>query len=143
MDRAKFLPALNRAFEDADLWFRTPVMKALVAALSERDEEAEICHNTDGKPEPDPYLRDHELVPLDHAWKEYLAREVTPFVPDAWVDEDHTDHRIKEVGRVGYEINFNRCFYCYVPPRPVEEIETELRILETEIATLLGEVVER
>jgi type I restriction enzyme M protein len=50
------------------------------------------------------------------------------------------DARDGGVGRVGYEINFNRYFYRYVPPRPLEEIDAELRQLEAEIADLLVEV---
>ncbi|MGR3197656.1 MAG: hypothetical protein ACU0DM_02825 [Paracoccus sp. (in: a-proteobacteria)] len=115
-------------------------MLAILAALSERDEEAAICRNKDGNPEPDPDLRDHELVPLKEDWRGYVAREVIPFVPDAWVDETHRDARDGKVGRVGYEINFNRYFYTYVPPRPLEEIDAELKALETEIAELLKEV---
>ena len=61
-------------------------------------------------------------------------------MPDAWVDENHTDPTDKAIGRVGYEINFNRYFYEYVPPRPLDEIDTELKALETEIAGLLKEV---
>ena len=61
-------------------------------------------------------------------------------MPDAWVDENHRDARDGEVGRVGYEINFNRYFYRYVPPRPLEEIDAELKTLEAEIAVLLKEV---
>ena len=85
-------------------------------------------------------MRDHELVPLKEDWREYVAREVTPFAPDSWVDETHTDATDKQVGRVGYEINFNRHFYTYVPPRPLEEIDAELKTLEAEIAGLLKEV---
>ena len=88
----------------------------------------------------DSELRDHELVPLGEDWREYLKREVLPFVPDAWVDETYTDPTDKKVGRVGYEINFNRYFYKYVPPRPLEEIDAELKALESEIAGLLREV---
>ena len=65
-------------------------------------------------------------MPLKEDWREYFAREVAPFVPDAWVDEAYRDARDGEVGRVGYEINFNRYFYKYVPPRPLEEIEAEI-----------------
>ena len=79
-------------------------------------------------------------MPLKEDWREYVEREVQPFVPDAWVDENHRDVRDGEVGRVGYEINFNRYFYRYVPPRPLEEIDAELKILEAEIAVLLKEV---
>jgi type I restriction enzyme M protein len=110
--------------------------------LSERDENADICLDVDGKPEPDTELRDHELVPLNEDWSNYVAREVTPFVPDAWVDESYRDDRDGETGRVGYEINFNRYFYKYIPPRPLTEIDAELKTLEAEIADLLKEVPE-
>jgi type I restriction enzyme M protein len=56
------------------------------------------------------------------------------------VDESYKDAKDGEVGRVGYEINFNRYFYKYVPPRPLQEIDAELRALEAEIAGLLKEV---
>jgi type I restriction enzyme M protein len=80
-------------------------------------------------------------VPLNEDWHDYVEREVLPFVPDAWVDEGYTDNQDGRVGRVGYEINFNRYFYKYVPPRPLEEIDAELKTLEAEIAGLLKEVV--
>lgn len=114
--------------------------KAILSALSERDEDADICTDSQGNPEPDTELRDHELVPLKEDWKEYVSREVTPFVPDAWVDEIYRDAHDGGVGRVGYEMNFNRYFYLYVPPRPLEVIDEELKALEAEIAELLKEV---
>ena len=117
-----------------------PIKKAMLSALSERDATAVICCDSDGKPEPDFELRDYELVPLREDWHTYISREVTPFVPDAWVDETYKDDADKGVGRVGYEINFNRYFYRYVPPRPLAEIDAELKILETDIAALLKEV---
>ncbi|RNF33969.1 type I restriction-modification system subunit M [Paracoccus methylarcula] len=117
-----------------------PLKKAIVAAMSVRDEDAEPELDKDGNPVPDPQLRDHELVPLTEDWHDYMEREVLPFVPDAWVDRSYTDARDKLVGRVGYEINFNRYFYRYVPPRPLEEIDAELKALEAEIAGLLKEV---
>jgi type I restriction enzyme M protein len=109
-------------------------------ALAERGVDADIFTNSDGQPEPDTELRDHELVPLKEDWREYVAREVTPFVSDALVDESYRDDRDGEVGRIGYEINFNRYFYKYVPPRPLEEIDAELKTLEGEIFGLLKEV---
>ena len=116
-----------------------PVKKAILSALSERDEDADICNDRDGNPEPDTELRDHELVPLKEDWREYVSREVIPFVPDAWVDESYTDARDGGVGRAGYEINFNRYFYKYAPPRPLEVIDEELKQLDAEIAGLLKE----
>lgn len=139
-NRDAFEKALARALKTTGLKIGAPIKKAILSALSERDEEADICTDKNGKPEPDTDLRDHELVPLGEDWREYMKREVLPFVPDAWVDESHADARDKQVGRVGYEINFNRHFYEYVPPRPIEEIDAELKALEAEIAGLLKEV---
>jgi len=141
MCRSAFEKASSKAFKAGGIKLGAPVKKAILSAFSERDEDAEVCLDKDGNPEPDTELRDHELVPLNEDWRDYVEREVKPFAPDAWVDESYTDARDKEVGRVGYEINFNRYFYQYVPPRPLEEIDTELKTLEAEIAELLKEVV--
>jgi len=140
-NRTRFDRVLTKTLRDVAFRIGAPVRKAILSALSERDGDADICTDRDGNPEPDTDLRDHELVPLGEDWREYIAREVTPFVPDAWVDETHVDARDGGVGRVGYEVNFNRYFYRYVPPRPLEEIDAELKILEAEIAGLLKEVV--
>lgn len=140
-NRDAFEKALNKALKTAGVKVGAPLKKAILNALSERDEKADVCVDSKGNPEPDPELRDTELVPLKEDWREYFAREVAPFVPDAWVDEKYRDARDGEVGRVGYEINFNRYFYKYVPPRPLEEIHAELRQLEAEIAKLLRGVL--
>lgn len=139
-NRDAFEKALAKVLKAEGVKIAGPVKKAILAALSERHEEADICTDKDGNPEPDTDLRDHELVPLKEDWREYVAREVTPFAPDAWVDESYRDARDREIGRVGYEINFNRYFYRYVPPRPLDEIDAELKALEAEIAGLLQEV---
>jgi type I restriction enzyme M protein len=131
-NRDEFEKLLDKAVK-----VKGPVRKAILSALSEKDDTADVCTDKDGAVEADSDLRDHELVPLKEDWKKYIAREVAPFVPDAWVDESYKDATDKKVGRVGYEINFNRYFYKYVPPRPVTEIDEELRSLETEIANLL------
>ncbi len=139
-NRDAFGKVLTKALKSEGVKISAPIRKAILAALSERDEKADICVDKDGNPEPDTDLRDHELVPLQEDWREYVAREVTPFIPDAWVDETYRDARDREIGRIGYEINFNRYFYSYVPPRPMEEIDAELKALEAEIAGLLKEV---
>ena len=72
-------------------------------------------------------------MPLKVEVEAYFKREVLPHVPDAWIDEEKT--------KVGYEIPLNRHFYRYEPPRPLEEIESEIKVLEGEILGLLGEVV--
>lgn len=140
-DRPTFEAALAKALKGANLKIGAPIKKAILSALSERDETAAICLDKDGNPEPDSELRDFELVPLKEDWKAYVAREVTPFVAEAWVDETYKDDADKGVGRVGYEINFNRYFYRYVAPRPLTEIDAELKALEKNIDSLLKEVV--
>ena len=66
-----------------------------------------------------------------------------PHVPDAWIDTDKRDPKDGKVGLVGYEINFNRYFYRYTPPRPLEAIEAEIREIETDIMRMLAEVTGR
>lgn len=139
-NRDTFEKNLSKALKTSVIKIGAPVKKAILSALSERDEDADICTDSKGNPEPDSELRDHELVPLKEDWQDYVAREVKPFAPDAWVDKSYTDATDGKVGRVGYVINFNRYFYKYVPPRPLEKIDQELKQLETEIATLLKEV---
>jgi type I restriction enzyme M protein len=99
-------------------------------------------------------LRDNENVPLPNvqvtwtidvskrlespayraAVDEYAASEVLPYVTDAWVDYEKT--------KVGYEVPLTRHFYKYVPPRPLAEIDAEIKKLEDEIQAMLGEVTE-
>lgn len=140
VNRDAFEAALSKALKAKRTKLSAPVRKAILSTFSERDEKANVCLDADGKPEADTELRDHELVPLGEDWRDYLKREVLPFAPDAWVDESYTDPADKKVGRVGYEISFNRYFYKYVAPRPLEEIDEELNRLETEIADLLRAV---
>jgi type I restriction enzyme M protein len=139
-DRAEFEKVLETAAKKAGIGFAAPVRKAIVSVLSERDESAAICRDKDGEPEPDPELRDHESVPLAESVETFFAREVKPHVTDAWIDTEKRDDTDKQVGLVGYEINFNRYFYRYKPPRPLEEIEAEIRETETDIVRMLAEV---
>ncbi|MFF7337583.1 N-6 DNA methylase [Streptomyces sp. NPDC008163] len=111
-----------------------PFAKALRDAVGVRDPKGEKQLLKDGGPEPDTELRDYENVPLSEDVEEYLKREVHPHVPDAWIDHTKT--------KVGYEIPFTRHFYVYEPPRPLAEIDAELKALEAEIQALLGEVTE-
>jgi type I restriction enzyme M protein len=139
-NRAEFEKVLAKGLKGASVKISPTMKKAILTALGERNEAADICRDTDGRPEPDPELRDYELVPLSEDWRDYVACNVTPFISDAWIDESHCDAKDKGVGRVGYEINFNRYFYRYIPPRPLAEIDAELKMLEVEIADLLKEV---
>ena len=139
-DRVDFEGMLDRAVKAAGLKLSAPVRKAILAALSERDETAAICRKRDGSPEPDPDLRDTERVPLAEEVDTFFAREVAPHLPDAWIDESKRDAGDGQVGVVGYEINFNRYFYRYDPPRALEEIDRDIREIEEEIVRMLSEV---
>lgn len=131
-DRKAFLLDLREIDRAAGVRLTGPEMKAVLGALGERDETAEICRDREGNAEPDPELRDTESVPLDEGIAGYFQREVLPHVPDAWIDESKT--------KVGYEIPLNRHFYQYEPPRPLEVIEADIKTLERDIMVLLSEV---
>ena len=156
--RPGFEEDLRAAMKGAEIRLDAPSRKAILAALSERDPEAEICLDAKGRPEPDPELRDIEIValpedislplPLDYDnetghdkllalvevhCEEYLKREVIPHISDAWIDHSKT--------KVGYEIPLTRHFYVYEPPRQLEVIAGEISSLEKDIARMLGEVV--
>ncbi len=139
-DRDIFLKVLQQAAKQAGLKLVPSVQKAILSALSEHDDTAAVCCNKDGHPEPDPELRDTESLPLAERIEDFFAREVQPHVPDAWINTAIHDEKDGEVGKVGYEINFNRYFYKYQPPRPLEEIEADIKTLEREILEMLREV---
>jgi type I restriction enzyme M protein len=131
-DRKAFLTELRTLDRARDVRLSAPELKAVTAALGERDETAEICRDREGQPEPDADLRDTETVPLKESIEAYFKREVLPHVPDAWIDTAKT--------KVGYEIPLNRHFYRYKPPRPLGVIETDIKRLEGEIMDMLKEV---
>lgn len=92
--------------------------------------------------EADNKLKDTENIPLTQDVLEYVKREVTPYVQDAWIDRTSLDEEDNGIGKVGYEINFNREFFRYQPPRPLSEIDAELEAVERRIMGLLKEVTE-
>lgn len=92
--------------------------------------------------EPDPALKDAENIPLKEDIVSYFLREVRPYVADAWIDREALDEQDGGIGKVGYEINFNRVFFQYQPPRPLETIDRELAEVEKRILELLREVTQ-
>jgi type I restriction enzyme M protein len=138
--RVEFEAMLDAEATKAHVRLSAPVRKAILSALSERDEEAMVCLDKEGHAEPDPELRDTESVPLAESVEAFFEREVKPHVSDAWIDTAKLDEKDGQVGVIGYEINFNRYFYRYSPPRPLEEIETNIRAIEADILRKLGEV---
>lgn len=139
-NREDFLKVFEKALEKADVKLPIGLKKAVLDGLSERDESADICLDGKGKPESDSELRDTENVPYEQDVYEYFKKEVVPYVPDAWIDEKKIDEKDGRLGRVGYEIPVTRYFYEYEPPRPLEEIETDIEKIENELLVMLKEL---
>ncbi|MEM9008767.1 MAG: class I SAM-dependent DNA methyltransferase [Cyanobacteria bacterium P01_F01_bin.86] len=142
-NRGKFTKALKAALKAQDVELKAPQLKALLNNFGERNPEADICRVKDkakGQPEPDTGLRDYENVPLGKSISDYFEREVMPHVPDAWIDEGKCDELDGEVGIVGFEIPFNRHFYVFEPPRPLEEIDRDLKACTDRIKQMIEEL---
>jgi type I restriction enzyme M protein len=131
-NRKTFLSDLKKLDLENKVFLTGPELKAVLSALGERSDTADICTDRHNQPEADTDLRDTETVPLTQDIQTYFKKEVLPHVPDAWIDPAKT--------KIGYELPFNRHFYVYEPPRPLEEIETDIQSLEKEILALLKEV---
>ncbi|MEY2341634.1 N-6 DNA methylase [Acidithiobacillus sp. IBUN Pt1247-S3] len=136
--KIKVVP-FSRIFRNQDFGFRV-----LTIERPTGDEQGNIVlgerGKLKGKPIPDSNLRDTETIPLDADWREYFEKEVKPHVPDAWVNEEKRDPKDGKVGVVGYEIPFNRHFYVYEPPRPLEEIDRDLEQSFERIRTMMQEL---
>ncbi len=117
-NRDEFIGILTDVFTGAQVNITAAQLKLIYQSLSEYDETADVCTNRKGEPESDPDLRDYENVPLREDIDVYFEREVQPHVPEAWIDYSKT--------KVGYEIPFNRYFYVFKPPRPLDEIGADL-----------------
>lgn len=135
-NREQFSKLLNKTLNVRNVAVSGAELKAILNALSERDPEADICL-VKGKPEADAGLRDNENVPLGESVYDYFEREVKPHVPDAWIDESKRDAQDGEVGIVGFEIPFNRHFYVFQPPRPLEEIDRDLKACTDRIKQMI------
>ncbi len=120
---------ISRIFKNQDFGYRT-----ITVERPERDAKGKIVLATKGKgkgkPQPDSALRDTENVPLAEDVNTYFKREVLPHAPDAWIDQEKT--------KVGYEIPFNRHFYVFKPPRPLAEIDAELKGVTDKILQMIG-----
>lgn len=115
--------------------------KNIADLLAERDETAEPARDGRKRLIPDVDLRDTEDVPLTEDVGAYFEREVKPYTPDAWISDEVRDAKDEQVGRVGYEIAFNRHFYVYEAPPSLAEIDEQLKARASRIMTLLGAVV--
>jgi len=141
-NRSEFTKVLSKAFKKAGLDIKAPLMKSILAGLSEKDKTADVCTDAKGNPEPDTDLRDIEQIPFTRATPEkdaieaYIEREVKPYASNAWVDHSKT--------KKGYEIPFTRHFYKYTELGDAEETLRDIQSLgakiQTAIAELFGEV---
>lgn len=124
---------ISRIFNNADFGYTTITVERPL-----RDEAGNLVlgikGKQKGKPQPDSALRDTENVPLKEDIDAYLAREVLPHAPDAWIDT--------EKSKVGYEIPFNRHFYVFTPPRSLHEIDEELKAVAANITKMLEGLAE-
>ena len=125
----EFEKKVKEALRDFDL--SPNFIKNIILALSEHDDSADYVLDKKGNKLPDPNLRDSEKIPLKQDIEEYFEREVKPYYPDAWMD--------RKKDKIGYEINFTKYFYEYKPPRPLEEIEKDIKEVTAEIQGLLKE----
>lgn len=137
-NREKFTAELEAALKKEGLKLKAPVLKAILAGIGERDDSAEVCRDSDGNPEPDTDLNDTENVPLNESVETYFAREVTPHVPDAWIDPAYCDPKDGKVGKFGYVIPSNRHFYVFQPPRPLSAIDADLKACTARILKMIG-----
>ena len=122
----EFEEKVKGALEKFDL--KSALIKNIVLALSEHDDTADYVLDK-GRKQPDPKLRDYEKIPLKQDIEEYFEREVKPYYSDAWMD--------RKKDKIGYEINFTKYLYKYEPPRPLEEIERDIKEVTAEIQELL------
>jgi len=106
-------------------------IKNIIMALSEHDDTADYVTDAKCNKKPDGKLRDTEKIPLKEDIEEYFQREVLSYYPDAWMD--------RKKDKIGYEINFTQYFYQYQPPRPLEEIEADIKKVTAEIQELIKE----
>lgn len=109
--------------------FKPSMIKNIILSLSEHDKTAEYVTDKKGKIKPDNNLRDSEKIPLKKDIDEYFEEEVLKYYPDAWMD--------RKKDKIGYEINFTQYFYVYEPPRSLEEIEEDIKIVTKEIGNLI------
>lgn len=116
--RQVFDDDLKTRLDQAGLKLTPAVLRTVLAELGEHDDHGELVTKRNGDPEPNTELRDTENVPWHQDIHHYLEDEVTPFIPDAWIDESKT--------KEGVDIPFTRHFYQYTPPRPLEEIDRDL-----------------
>lgn len=105
-------------------------LKKIRPYITEADPEAKEVAG-----EADPELRDTENIPFQYEGgiHTFIEKEVLPYAPDAYVDEDKT--------KIGYEISFTKYFYKPVKLRDMKDILASLAELEKESEGVMDEIV--
>lgn len=78
-------------------------------------------------------LRDTESVPLKQSIYQYFLDEVRPYVNESWINLDSV--------KIGYEISFNKYFYCHKPLRNLEEVAADVISLEQKADGLIAQIL--
>ncbi|WP_444467625.1 type I restriction-modification system subunit M [Sutterella wadsworthensis] len=128
---------LESALKAANVKVSKAALTAIVKALLVRNPTGEVVKDKDGNVEYDSELKQSENVPLLDSVDEYFKTEVLPFVPDALIDKTVVDDTDGQIGPVSYEINFNKYFYKYEPPREPAVIAAEIVALEEETSKMM------
>ena len=105
-------------------------LKKIRPYITEADPEAKEVAG-----EADPELPDPENIPFQYEGgiHTFMEKEVLPYAPDAYVDEDKT--------KIGYEISFTKYFYKPVQLRDMKDILASLAELEKESEGVMDDIV--
>lgn len=112
-NRDEFTKVVKYALKQAGITIGAPVLKAILAGLSEKDATADVCMNSKGEIEPDSFLRTFETVPLKTNLSKYFDEEIKPFYKDAWLDLNSK--------KIEYKINLINKFYKFKEDKFNEE----------------------
>ena len=128
----------NAEYEDGDLIVESKVFDNDFFGFTKVTVETALCDDNGepilkkGKKQPVKGASDNEIIPLREKIDEYMAKNVLPYNPNAYLD------RSKD--KIGYEVPFTRLFYKFIPPTPSQEIFKEIKALEEEETMLMKEL---
>lgn len=121
---------VSRVFPNEEFgYWKVTVLQPLI------DEHARPQRDKKGKLIPDKDKTDSEFIPFTYEGgiNAFMEKEVSPYAPDAWVDEKKT--------QIGYELSFTKYFYKPVELRPMTEIIADLQALERETDGMIAEIL--
>ncbi|EMA08576.1 N-6 DNA methylase [Haloferax denitrificans] len=144
MNKDEFLNQVELTFNMRNVDVRKSVYNAIVRALGERNSDADIVTDSNGDAEYDIDRREREKIPLGSDPYEYFERNIEPYAPNAWINDDSKYYdEDGDLGIVGYEINFLEKFLSSDPSSSVEEINEEISIIKSEISSKTQELLNK